>query len=184
MLKNPVMNIRIRQEREGDLPVILGLVEAAFADVKESDHREQFLVERLHRSDAFVPQLSWVAETDGGRIVGYVLLTKVEIVSEGSTAASLAVAPLAVLPGFQRRGVGGALLVQVHTCAASLGYGTAVLLGHKDYYPRFGYRKAIDYGIRFPFDAPCESCMIIELRPRAADGLRGTVRYPEAFFEK
>ena len=177
------MKINIRQEREGDCPAIYALVEAAFAGMQESDHREQFLVQRLHGADTFIPQLSLVAETDGGIIVGYILLTEVEIVSEGGAVPSLAVAPLAVSPGFQNRGIGGKLLMEAHGRAASLGYGTAVLLGHKDYYPRFGYRTAVDCGITFPFDAPDECCMIAELLPGALDGLAGTVRYPGAFFE-
>lgn len=102
------MKINIRQEREGDCPAIHALVEAAFASMQESDHREQFLVQRLHGADTFIPQLSLVAETDGGIIVGYILLTEVEIVSEGGVVPSLAVAPLAVSPGFQNRGIGAA----------------------------------------------------------------------------
>lgn len=177
------MIVKIRQERNGDLPVILDLIESAFRNVPESDHKERLLVERLHGSETFIPQLSLVAETDGGRIVGYILLTEVEIVSKNRVATSLAVAPLAVLPEFQNRGIGGMLLKAAHEMAASLGYGTTVLLGHKDYYPRFGYRKAIDFGIEFPFDAPHEFCMVAELLPDAFESVCGTVRYPSAFFE-
>lgn len=177
------MAIKIRQEQENDTSAIYNLIEAAFADMQESDHREHFLVKRLHDSDTFIPQLSLVAETDEKKIVGYILLIKVEIVSDTSVKASLGVAPLAVLPEFQRQGIGGMLLNAAHQKAASLGFGTAVLLGHKDYYPRFGYRKAIDFGIEFPFDVPHEFCMIVELIPHAIDGLNGTVRYPDVFFE-
>lgn len=176
------MSVHVREEREEDFPAIYGLIDAAFADVKESDHKERFLVERLRGADTFVPQLSLVAETDEGERVGYLLLTEVKIVSGCDVHPSLAVAPLAVMPGFQRRGIGGMLLEEAHARAASLGYGTAVLLGHKDYYPRFGYRKAMDFGIGFPFDVPCELCMVIELLPGAVAGVRGTVRYPDAFF--
>lgn len=175
--------IRIREERREDRTAIYRLIEAAFAGVAESDHREQFLVERLRRAETFVPQLSLAAENDDGEIIGYILLTPVEIVSDEGVATSLSVAPLAVLPAFQRRGIGGMLLREAHARAAALGYGTAVLLGHKDYYPRFGYRKASDYGLEFPLDAPDECRMVAELRPHALCGLHGTVRYPKAFFE-
>lgn len=163
--------------------MIFRLLEKAFADVPESDHREPFLVERLHRSDTFVPQLSLVGETEDKTMVGYILLTEVEIVSEERSTVSLGVAPLAVLPECQRQGIGGLLLQEAHRRAAMLGYGSAVLLGHKDYYPRFGYRRAIDFGIRFPFDAPDECGMVIELQADALAGVRGTVRYPDVFFE-
>lgn len=177
------MNIRIRQEQEKDAPAVYEVIRNAFAKVEESDHQEHHLVERLHRFPSFVPSLSLVAETDDRQTVGYILLTEVEIVSGGNAVTSLGVAPLAVLPEFQQQGVGGLLLQAAHQRAAALGYGSAVLLGHPAYYPRFGYRKAIDFGIEFPFDVPCECCMVIELRPDALAGVRGAVRYPDAFGE-
>ena len=75
--------------------------------MKESDHREQFLVERLHHSETYVPALSLVAETTEKQIVGYILLTEVKIDSDTQSVTSLSVAPLAVLPEFQRKGIGG-----------------------------------------------------------------------------
>lgn len=178
------MNVSIRQEQNSDLPAIYNLVEKAFATMQESDHQEQFLIDKLHRSDSFIPELSLVAETNDGQLVGYILLTKVEIVSGQEKTTSLAVAPLAVLPAYQNQGIGGALLKEAHTKAASLGYGTAVLLGHKDYYPRFGYCRAIEHGITFPFDVPSDFCQVIELLPGALDGVNGSVQYPPAFFEE
>lgn len=175
------MSVIIREERPGELPAIMNLVEKAFENMEESDHREQFLVERLHYSNTYVPQLSLVAEDDGGRLVGYILLTTVEIRSEESSTVTLAVAPLAVAPDYQNQGIGGRLLTESHKIAASLGYGSAVLLGHPHYYPRFGYRQATSHGITFPFDAPQECCMVIELKPGALSNIRGTVRYPECF---
>lgn len=177
------MTVNVREEREGDNSAIFSLIVSTFADMQESDHREQFLVERLHRSGAFIPQLSLVAET-GGRIVGYILLSEVAIESDNGIAAkSLGVAPLAVLPEYQRQGIGGLLLQSAHRRAAGLGYGSAVLLGHDGYYPRFGYRRAIDFGIEFPFDVPHELCMVIELVPGALNGVSGVVRYPDAFLD-
>lgn len=177
------MDIIIKQEENTELPVICKLIETAFADMSESDHQEHHLVDRLHKSDTYIPELSLVAKTDKGEIVGYILLTKVEIISESGTQTSLAVAPLVVLPEYQNRGIGGILLKEAHKRAAVLGYGTAVLLGHKDYYPRFGYRKAADYGIKFPFDVPSEYCQVIELIPDALKSTKGIVRYPAVFFE-
>lgn len=177
------MNIRIKQEESAELSEICKLIEVAFANMQESDHQEHLLVDRLHKSDTYIPELSLVAKTDKGEIVGYILLTKVEIVSGSEVHTSLAVAPLAVLPEYQDKGIGGMLLMEVHKRAAALGYGTAVLLGHKDYYPRFGYREAIKYGIEFPFDVPSEYCMVIELIPDTLHNVNGIVRYPSAFFE-
>lgn len=136
-------NIIIRPERQGDLPAIFDLVEKAFEYVAESDHQEQYLVERLHDSDTFIPELSLVTVNDKGIIVGYILLTKVKIISENSTAVSLAVAPLAVHPTYQNHKIGGMLIEVAHEIAKTMGYGSAVLLGHKDYYPRFGKHPCV-----------------------------------------
>ena len=96
---------------------------------------------------------------------------------------SLALAPVAVLPEFQRQGIGSALIREAHRRAADSGYRSAVVLGHKDYYPRFGYRKAADFGIAFPFGLPQECCMAVELLPGGLEGVSGTVRYPRPFME-
>ena len=116
------------------------------------------------------------------QIVWYILLTEVKIDSDTQSVTSLSVAPLAVLPEFQRKGIGGGMLIQyAHQRAAHLGYGTAVVLGHKEYYPRFGYRKAIDLGIEFPFEVSHEYCMVAELIPGATENVKGMVCYPTDF---
>lgn len=178
------MTIHIRQEQESDSKVVFKLIENAFLNIEESDHQEQFLVERLHQSDTFIPELSLVAETSDKQIVGYILLTEVEIVSDDNhITTSLGLAPLAVLPEYQRQGIGGMLLNEAHRTATALGYGSVVLLGHKDYYPRFGYKRAAGFGIGFPFDVPDDCCMAIELIPGTLNHVSGTVRYPHTFFE-
>ena len=82
------------------------------------------------------------------------MMSKVEIVSEDQSVISLGLAPVSVVPKYQRIGVGSALIREAHKRAGELGYKSAVLLGHKDYYPRFGYKRAIDFGIEFPFESP------------------------------
>ena len=176
-------DLSIREGKSKDFPFIRSLTEQAFLNVPESDHTEHLLVERLRQSEAYIPELSLVAETNTGKIVGHILLSKVGIVSEKGTTTVLSVAPLSVLPEFQRQGIGGMLLREAHRRAALLGYKAVLLLGHKDYYPRFGYRKASSYGIRFPFNAPDECCMAIELEPDGLKEIHGWVRYPNAFFE-
>lgn len=176
------MNITIREEQKSDYTIVEKLIELAFEHEEKSDHREHFLVERLRKCDAFVPQLSLVAEL-GGEVIGHILLTKVEIVSSDRSVTSLGLAPVAILPEYQGRGVGSALIREAHSRAAALGYRSCVLLGHKDYYPKFGYRKAIDFGIEFPFDIPHEYCMAVELVPGGLDGVHGTVKYSQPFMD-
>lgn len=176
------MEFKIRQEQESDNKAVYRLVELAFRNMEESDHREHFLVERLRKSDAFVPELSLVAESNG-EIIGHILMTKVEIVSDDKAVTSLGLAPVSVLPDYQGAGIGGALIREVHKRAAGLGYGSSVLLGHKDYYPKFGYKRAIDFGIEFPFDVPHEFCMAIELLPDGLKDVHGMVKFSKSFME-
>ncbi len=198
-IRGQTMKFRIREERIEDRAEVERVVELAFADVRDSDHTEHLLVRRLRDCAAFVPELSLVAEDEEGGIVGHILLTKVEIVpddapatvqsddqsscgrADSTPAVSLALAPLSVLPEFQLQGIGSALIVQAHRHAVALGFGSAVVLGHKDYYPRFGYRPASQFGINLPFDAPAECCMAIELIPGSLSGIHGTVRYSPPF---
>lgn len=174
-------SILIRQETEKDFGQVEEVVRLAFGNMPESDHTEHILVERLRQSDAYIPELSLVAETGDKKIVGHVLLSKVTIVSANGTHTVLSVAPLSVLPEFQRRGIGGMLLREAHQRASALGYGGVLLLGHEDYYPRFGYKKASAFGIKFPFDAPDACCMAMELKVNGLNGISGTVHYPDAF---
>ena len=126
-------SILIRQETEKDFGQVEEVVRLAFGNMPESDHTEHILVERLRQSDAYISELSLVAETGDKKIVGHVLLSKVTIVSANGTHTVLSVAPLSVLPEFQRRGIGGMLLREAHQRAAALGYGGVLLLGHEDY---------------------------------------------------
>jgi len=176
------MNSKIREVQHNDYGIIYDLIKSAFKDIQESDHREEHLVKSLQKSKDFIPQLSLAAENDNNMLVGYILLTKLKIISEKRSIVSLGVAPLAVLPEFQKQGIGWMLLEEAHKRAARLGYGSVVLIGHKEYYPRFGYRKESDFGIKFPFAVPQECCMAKELYPNALKGVHGTVRYPDEFF--
>ncbi|WP_353184101.1 N-acetyltransferase [Parapedobacter lycopersici] len=175
------MEVIIRKEEETDFSATFEVVRRAFEHEVQSDHQEQFLVERLRNSDAFVPELSLVAEI-GGRLVGYVLLTRINISNEsGQEAVALALAPIAVLPEYQGKGIGGRLMQAAHQQAIALGFGAIVLLGHENYYPKFGYRLAREFGIALPFEVPDENCMAIELIEGALQHVSGTVKYPAAF---
>ena len=172
----------IRQETEKDHSAVFNLIESAFREAEFADNTEQFLVERLRKSDAFIPELSMVAEIDG-KIVGHILLTKLKIKNKSNEFDSLALAPVSVLPEFQGKGIGGKLIVEAHKKAKELGHKSIVLLGHENYYPRFGYEQADKYGIELPFEVPKENCMVIELIENALKGVNGIVEYPKEFNE-
>ncbi len=176
--------ITILQEQKEHFAEVRELIIEAFKADEHSDHTEQDLVCRLRSSESFIPELSLIAtiaKEDEQIVAGYTLLTKIDIISSGDKHQSLALAPVAVLPEYQGRGIGGALICRAHDVAAKLGYSSVVVLGHKDYYPRFGYKPCSDFGIVLPFDVPAEYCMVIELQKGALNGVSGTVRYDDAF---
>lgn len=174
--------ITIRQEQPSDYSAVFQLIEAAFKTDPHSDGSEQHLVERLRKSQAFIPELSLVAELDG-QVVGHLLISKITIKNDEQSQEELSLAPVSVLPQFQGRGIGSALIKKGHEIAANLGFGIIVLLGHETYYPKFGYQQADLVGIRFPFEAPLINCMVVELQANALSKISGTVEYPPEFFQ-
>lgn len=165
----------IRQETEADYPFVYEVVKTAFATAEKSDGNEQDLVTALRKSQSFIPELSLVAVVHG-KIVGHILFTEVTI----GGCPEVALAPLSVLPSYQRQGVGMALMDRGHCIARKLGYDYSVVLGHAQYYPRAGYGPASQYGIRGPFEVPDENFMAIKLNP-SAGSLDGVVSYDAAF---
>lgn len=176
------MKLTIRKEESEDFESVFNLIEKAFESEQMSDHQEHFLVERLRKSDAFIPELSMVAEIEN-RIVGHILLTKLKIKNEQDEFNSLALAPVSVLPEYQGKGIGGRLIKEAHKNAKELGYQSIVLLGHEKYYPKFGYKRADRFGIELPFEVPKENCMAIELIEDGLKGVKGIVEYPKEFNE-
>lgn len=153
------MEIIIREEAPMDYAKIRQLVTDAFSGAEHTDGDEQNLVERIRQDDSYIPKLSLVA-LNGDEIVGHIMFSKLSL---GDTT-QLAVAPLAVAPHMQGKGIGGMLLKKGEEIAKDLGYDYAILLGHETYYPRFGYKKACDYGIEAPFDVPSENFMALNLQ--------------------
>jgi predicted N-acetyltransferase YhbS len=96
--------ITIRQEEKKDHQQVFQLTEEAFREMEHSDHQEQFLVEKLRESKAFIPELSLVAEDEKGTIAGHILFTKIKIVNEEKSFASLALAPVFSKTGVSESG--------------------------------------------------------------------------------
>jgi len=175
--------MNIRKEEKEDYKIVFSLIENAFKDEVYTDHKEQYLVERLRNSASFIPELSLVAEIDD-EIVGYILLTKIKIINDNlQVSESLALAPVAVLKRYQGKGIGKELILEAHRKSKELGFKSVILLGHEKYYPKFGYEMTIKYGIKLPFDVPDENCMLIELTENALKDVSGTVEYPKEFYE-
>lgn len=165
--------VYLREERDDDAEAVRALYLAAFEGPGEA-----VLVDRL-RAQAD-PRVALVAEA-AGRVVGHVLFTPVAV--DGCGKRLMGLAPMAVRPGLQRRGVGSLLVRGGLERCAQLGAEAVVVLGHPDYYPRFGFRPAADFGIDCEYDVPPEVFQALELHDGALDDVAGTVRYHGAFAE-
>ena len=167
--------MEIRQETQNDYMRVYEVVKQAFATAEHSDGTEQDLVTALRKSVSFIPELSLVA-VENGTIIGHILFTKAYIGED----TELALAPLAVIPAYQRKGIGMALMKKGHSVAKTLGYDYSIVLGHPNYYPKAGYVPAITYGIKAPFEVPKENFMALKLNPEAK-AVEGCIRYDAAF---
>lgn len=161
-----------RPETDGDIPAIRDVNLGAFPTAEEAD-----IVDAL-RADprAWVDGLSMVAVDPDGILVGHALLTRCHVGDE----PALTLGPCAVRPSAQGAGVGSAVIRAALDSARMRGENLVLVLGHADYYPRFGFVRASGFGIRAPFEVPDEALMAMAL-----DDTRtvpaGTIRYPAAF---
>ncbi|MET4166394.1 MULTISPECIES: GNAT family N-acetyltransferase [Gordonia] len=161
-----------RVERAGDADAIREVVTAAFPTPDEARIVDELRADR----DAWIDGLSIVATDADDSIVGYALYSRCRVDAE----LALTLGPCAVVPSHQRTGAGSAAVVAGLTAARELGENLVLVLGHAEYYPRFGFVPASRFGIRAPFDVPDEAMMALPLddaRPVPS----GTIAYPAAF---
>lgn len=178
------MNYIIRQEQKKDYEETEQVIKAAFAHEKQSDQDEHHLVSRIRKSEFFVPELSLIAVAKNTeKILGHVLLSKILIDNPNNgKIESLALAPVSVLPADQNQGIGKAMIQKALKKATELGFYSVVVLGHPEYYPKFGFHQASLWQIKAPFDVPEEALMIKELKEGALNKVSGVIEYPSIFF--
>jgi putative acetyltransferase len=164
--------VHIRTELPADIPAIRAVNLAAFETSSEAD-----LVEAL-RTQAD-PLISLVAVTDD-TAVGHILFSPVTLAGH-EDLAMMGLAPMAVLPARQRQGVGSALIREGLDRCRQQGIHAVIVLGHADYYPRFGFVPASRFGLRSEYDVPDDVFMAIELADGALQGRSGLARYHPAF---
>lgn len=167
------MDIRLRLEEPADYRLVEELTREAFWGVNQPSCDEHLLVHRLRKVPAFVPELDFVAEVDG-KIVGNIMYSKAKVVDErGVEHEVLTLGPVSVLPEYQGKGVGKALLQHSISEARRLGYGAIVFYGHPDYYPRVGFRRAKEFGITTASGKNIDALMAMPLYDGAFQGISG-----------
>jgi putative acetyltransferase len=164
--------ISLRPAAPEDFPDIKALHLRAFPGPEEAG-----LVEALRAGGHAVLEL--VAES-GGRVAGHILFSGLPIEGERRTIHAAALAPMAVDPAEQRNGIGGALIHMSIPMLAHAGFDAVVVLGHADYYPRFGFSAETAAGLVHPFP-PGPHFMALELTPGILEGFTGRVKYAPPF---
>jgi putative acetyltransferase len=172
-----IKELKIRPETESDREAIYALHLSAFNGRFESE-----LVNKIRVGDNFISELSRVAINDNN-VVGHILLSTIVIKKDEKEIQALALAPVGVLPEFQNRGIGSALIKDAIDEARRLKHQIVVVVGHPPYYPRFDFVSATKAGLSAPFDVPEEAFMVAELAPDALKGVSGMVQYPPEFDE-
>jgi putative acetyltransferase len=167
----PATRFRVREEKPDDKTEVRRVNEAAFGRPDEAD-----LVDRLREEGAILASL--VAEVVT-QIVGHILFSRMWIETTESHVEAVALAPMAVMPEHQRHGIGGAMIRAGLDLLRARGEAIVIVLGHPNYYPRFGFSSEFTQSLQHPFRR--DAYMALELQPAALAKVRGKIRYPAAF---
>lgn len=165
--------LTIRTETHADHRAVRRVNELAFNRTEEAN-----LVDALRKSAR--PYISLVAESDT-QVVGHIFFSPVLIDSGDRSFTALGLAPMSVLPEYQNRGIGSELVRRGLEACESIGHDVVVVLGHPEYYPRFGFIPGKHKGISCEFEVPDEAFMVLELKQGALAGRRGMVKYLPEF---
>lgn len=173
LLRRPIgaEPLTIRDESLADVQAIRDVNRAAFSGDLEAD-----LVERL-RAEGFVIRSRLAI--DRGQIVGHILFSPVWIEGSAQPSTLASLAPMSVLPDYQRQGIGSALVVDGIELCRRDGWRGVIVVGWPEYYPRFGFSTEVVAHLESPYAGP--AFMGLELVPGAITELRGSIRYPPAF---
>jgi len=165
--------MNIRKEKDSDKENIWTVNAEAFETEVEAN-----LVNALR--DSGIPFISLVAEEDE-EIVGHILFTPVELIADDSALKLMGLAPMAVLPELQKKGIGSQLVKTGIEKCSTQGYDAIVVLGHPEYYPKFGFITSVKYGIKSEYDVPDEAFMLLELKEGSLKDKIGVIKYHAAF---
>jgi predicted N-acetyltransferase YhbS len=161
-------NIKVRLEKEEDCREVENLVRDAFWDLYHPGCSEHFILHKMRNIPAFIQELDLVA-CDGQKIVGQIAYTKAKVINNKNEEFEvLCMGPLAVLPSYQKKGIGTLLVEESIKKATDLGYKAIIIFGEPKYYHRFGFQDAKEYGIQTADGQNFEAFMALML---TQDGL-------------
>lgn len=165
-------DVIIRPETPRDFEAVAAINTLAFGSPNEAH-----LVALLRD----IPEtISLVADRQG-ELIGHICFSPAKIVRPGREFPVMTLAPMAVVPAYQRAGIGSRLVESGLAACRQAGHQLVIVLGHPWYYPRFGFAPAAPHGIAYPQPVPQDVFMFLELTPGSASGVSGTVKLPEAF---
>lgn len=165
--------MNIHSETQADYPAIAHIHKLAFGREEEAD-----LVDKIRNSQYYIPQLTLIAKINNS-VVAHSMLSYIYLVGE-ETFQVLGLAPIAVHPDFQNQGIGSALINAGLNKGDVLGETLTVVLGHSQFYSRFGFKPSVDFGIESPFPVPEDVFMVKPLKSYCSK-YRGKIVYPETF---
>lgn len=167
------MTLTIRPETAVDADQVFAVEAAAFARPAEAE-----LVQKLQQSGVEIISLvAWL----GDEVAGHILFSPVTVKSDEGEFTAVALGPVAVSPDQQNKGIGAELCRSGLAACLQAGHELAFVLGHPNYYPRFGFTPSAPLGLRCQFDVPDDVFMVTELVPGALHNKRGTVFYHPLF---
>jgi len=169
------MDVIITSESPEDFDSITKIHNLAFKQPNEGK-----MVIELRKNPLFISKLSIVAKYNE-IVVGHVLFFPIKIRSKSKISTSLSLAPMAVHPDFQNKGIGGKMVKEGFKIAKNLGFNSVIVVGHPNYYPRFGFKPASKWGITLPFDVPDKAFLAVELQKDGLKNCSGVVEYPSEY---
>ena len=169
--------MKIRQETPADYNEVSELIKVSFATNADDDGTTSDYLNEIRKTDAFIPELSLVAEAESGKIIGQIVLYETTIDTKNEKITALLLSPICVHPDYFRKGIARSMVEKAFCTAKEMGYKVVFLCGEPDLYRKFGFKPSFEYSIFHINDETknTEWCMAHELIDGALNGISGTV---------
>lgn len=169
------MQVQVKREKRNDYEEVDLLIKVTFEQETVAP-----MIKELRKADCFIPELAQIARIND-QIIGMIMFSHVQIIKGKKSVESILLSPMAVLPAYQNLGIGSTLIRNSFMKARELGYQSVVVMGYEGFYPRFGFKPAVEYGIASPSGVADENFMLLELTPGSLSGVNGKVKCDALF---